>query len=33
MLGINRDLDNDKFVFTFDEIVSFLSVIKRTRKW
>ena len=32
ILGINWDLDNEKFVFKFDEIVSFASTLIVTKK-
>ena len=32
ILGVNWDLDNDKFVFTFDEIVSFSSTLTVTKR-
>ena len=32
ILGVNWDLDNDKFVFTFDEIVSFASTMTVTKR-
>ena len=32
ILGVNWDLDNDKFVFTFDEIVSFSSTLAVTKR-
>ena len=31
ILGVDWDLDNDKFVFTFDEIVSFSSTLTLTK--
>ena len=32
ILGVNWDLDNDKFVFKFDEIVSFASTLTETKQ-
>ena len=32
ILGVNWDLDNDKFVFKFDEIVSFASTLTVTKR-
>ena len=32
ILGVNWDLDNDKFVFTFDEIVSFALTLTVTKR-
>ena len=32
MLGVNWDLDNDKFEFKFDEIVSFASTLTATKR-
>ena len=32
ILGVNLDLDNDKFVFTFDKILSFSSTLTVTKR-
>ena len=32
ILGVDWDLENDKFVFTFDEIVSFVSTLAVTKR-